>query len=102
MNDALGLIDAFFGAVTRDPRLHALHVSLYMALVYHWGLAHYEQPFCINRRQVMQLSGIAGIATYHKGIRELQAWGYIRYEPSYHPVLGSSVCLLFQKLNRDI
>jgi hypothetical protein len=71
-------------------------MSLYLTLVYHWMQAHYEQPFSISRRQVMQSSKIKGQATYHKVIRELHAWGYIRYRPSYHPVLGSSIYLVTQ------
>lgn len=36
---------------------------------------------------------IRGIATYHKIIRELHAFGYIDYLPSYHPVNGSLIRL---------
>lgn len=31
--------------------------------------------------------------TYHKCINDLQAFGIINYIPSYHPVLGSLVCM---------
>ncbi|MCD8741975.1 hypothetical protein LT679_15280 [Mucilaginibacter roseus] len=39
----------------------------------------------------MAYSKIVSIATYHKCIRELDAYGYISYQPSYHPKLGSQV-----------
>ncbi|WP_454803175.1 hypothetical protein [Mucilaginibacter phyllosphaerae] len=45
----------------------------------------------MTRRELMAFSKIASIATYHKCIRELDAFGYIRYQPSYHPKLGSRV-----------
>ena len=42
-----------------------------------------------NRRTLMAFSKIASIATYHKCIRELDAFGYIRYQPSFDPKRGS-------------
>jgi len=41
----------------------------------------------------MQLSHIRSIATYHKVIKELHAFGYIIYKPSYHPKKGSEISL---------
>lgn len=42
----------------------------------------------------MQASRIRSIATYHKIIKELQAFGYITYAPSYHPKEGSAISLV--------
>ncbi|MBS1525844.1 MAG: hypothetical protein JST19_09370 [Bacteroidetes bacterium] len=39
----------------------------------------------------MVYSKIASTATYHKYIKQLDKFGYIRYRPSYHPVKGSSI-----------
>jgi hypothetical protein len=33
----------------------------------------------------MQAARIRSTATYYKAIKELQAFGYIKYYPSYHP-----------------
>jgi hypothetical protein len=41
----------------------------------------------------MHAAHIRSIATYHKIIRDLQAFGYLDYWPSYHPVKGSLVSL---------
>ena len=41
----------------------------------------------------MSLSHIRSIATYHKVIKELQAFGYIIYKPSFHPKKGSTISL---------
>jgi len=41
----------------------------------------------------MKLSRIKSTATYHKVLRELQAFGYIEYVPSYDPYKGSQVWL---------
>jgi len=32
----------------------------------------------------MELAKISGVATYHKTIRELHEYGYIKYQPSYN------------------
>lgn len=42
----------------------------------------------------MHFSRIKSIATYHKCLKELMDFGYISYEPSYHPVNASSIWLL--------
>lgn len=39
----------------------------------------------ISRKKIMQIARIKGIATYHNCINNLVEWGYIKYEPSYHP-----------------
>jgi hypothetical protein len=42
----------------------------------------------------MKLAKIHSKATYHKVIHELVSHGYILYNPSYHPAIGSEVSLL--------
>jgi hypothetical protein len=75
----------------KDERLMATHVSLFAGLFVHWQRSGYSSPFPVTRRELMAHSRIASIATYHKCIRELDEYGYIRYQPSYHPKQGSLV-----------
>lgn len=42
----------------------------------------------------MKLAKIHSKATYHRVIQELARYGYILYNPSYHPVRGSEVSLI--------
>jgi hypothetical protein len=74
-----------------DDRLLATHVSLFTALFIQWQQHNYKIPFPITRKELMAYSKIASVATYHKCIRELDAYGYIRYQPSFHPKRGSLV-----------
>jgi hypothetical protein len=74
-----------------DERLFATHVSLFTALFVQWQRNRFISPFRVTRKELMAFSKIASIATYHKCIRELDEFGYIRYQPSYHPALGSLV-----------
>jgi hypothetical protein len=77
--------------MSRDQRLIATHISLFSALFIQWQRNGFTSPFAVTRRELMVFSRIASIATYHKCIRELDEYGYIRYQPSYHPKLGSQV-----------
>ena len=74
-----------------DERLMATHVSLFTALFIHWQRNGFISPFPITRRELMGHSRIASVATYHKCIRQLDDYGYIRYQPCYHPRIGSLV-----------
>ncbi|SJN18513.1 hypothetical protein [Sphingobacterium sp. JB170] len=79
----------------KDNRLLATHVSLFTALFICWQRSGFASPFAVTRRTLMAFSKIASIATYHKCMRELHEYGYIRYQPSYHPAKGSLVYLPF-------
>lgn len=74
-----------------DSRLLPTHVSLFTGLFACYGRGGFENPFSVNRKTLMAYSKIASIATYHKFIRELDEFGYIHYEPSFHPTKGSLV-----------
>jgi len=79
--------------VAADDRLKSHHVSLYNALFYCWNTNRFRNPTTIFRNEIMALSKIGSNNTYIAGMRELTAWGYIRYEPSYNPQRGSKVHL---------
>ena len=75
----------------KDERLMATHISLFTALFVQCQRNGFISPFPVTRKELMGYSRIASIATYHKCIKELDRLGYIRYQPSFHPKLGSLV-----------
>jgi hypothetical protein len=77
--------------MSKDERLNATHISLFSGLFVQWQRGDFKSPFSITRKTLMAFSRIASIATYHKCIKELDEYGYIRYQPCYHPKLGSQV-----------
>jgi len=83
----------FYTAVKKDGRVTSNHVLIYLALFQLWNLNKFISPISITRKEVMELAKVSRISTYHKCMRELAAFGYIDYLPSYHPILGSLVCL---------
>jgi hypothetical protein len=77
--------------MSMDDLLLPTHLSLFTGLFVCWQRNGFLSPFSVTRKTLMAFSKVASIATYHKCIRELDEYGYIRYEPSYHPKLGSQV-----------
>lgn len=84
-------IITFFERVIEDDRLYPSHISMYVSLFQFWSLNRFQNPFRISREDVMKLSKIRSIATYHKCIRELYRAGFIRYSPSYNSYKGSLI-----------
>ena len=85
------MLARFFVVASSDERIHPTHILLYAALYHCREQNHFETPFSVSRSQLMKLAKIRGKTTYHKHIKELNMYGYIRYEPSYHPRIGSLV-----------
>jgi hypothetical protein len=76
-----------------DERLRPTHISLYLALFQMWNAARFQNPLSINRTELMQVSKIGSANTYTDCLKELHAWGYVEYIPSFNPTKGSLVNL---------
>jgi hypothetical protein len=84
-------LSRFFAAIAHDPRISFTHISLFAALVHYRQEHGFENPVQFFSHQLMRLAKISGTATYARIIRELDAYGYIRYEPSYKRNQGSKI-----------
>lgn len=94
-------LTGFYEKIHEDSRLNPTHISLYLALFQFWNLNHFQNPISISRHEMMKLSKIAALGTYHKCIKDLQDFGYIEYLPSFNPYKGSLVNL-FNFENIDV
>ena len=94
-------VEDFFSAIADDPRINTSHISLYMALLKLWGEHGCQNPIRVFSHEVMPVCKISGIATYHKSIRELHEYGYIRYVPSYYRFTGSVVYMIMTETIKD-
>lgn len=74
-----------------DDRLNSTHVSLYMALFQEWNQNHFPKKMFINRGEIMKRSKLGSTSTYHRCIRELHTWEYMKYHPSKNPFKGSGI-----------
>lgn len=86
-------LTGFYNKIVYDERLNPTHISLYLALFQFWNLNRFQNPISVSRNELMKLCKISAYATYHKCIKELHNFGYIRYMPSFNPYKGSLVYL---------
>jgi hypothetical protein len=94
--NCLGQFTHFLESATDDPRIGSSHISLYVTLYQYWIYNQCVDPVYIRRCEVMKTAKISGIATYHKCIKELDDYGYIRYAPSYCPKRSTEVFMSFK------
>lgn len=83
--ETVKFVSDFFLAIEKDYRINTTHIGLYMALLHYsagqgWGL---KKPIEAFSYEIMQIAKIGGFTTYHKCIKELNEFGYIKYEPSF-------------------
>jgi hypothetical protein len=89
-----------YNSISRDTRLNPSHISLYMAIFQLWNMNRFPEIFYIDRAEAMQLSKIGSQSTYHKCIRELDQWTYLKYLPSRNHFKGSMIKMInFEKSN---
>jgi len=83
----------FRAAIKNDMRIGPVHISLYEAIIDCWEEQGFSDPIHVYAKKLMPLAKISSAATYHKVIRELHDYKYIRYEPSCDARYGSLVYL---------
>lgn len=93
METSINII-SYFSRVVEDRRMHPSHISLYVALFQLWDTHKFQTPFRISRKEVMRLSKIRSIATYHKCIKEIQNAGFIVYTPNFNSYKGSTIKII--------
>ena len=86
------LVD-FFSAIETDPRVNSRHISLYVSLFQFWVKNGANNPLQLFGKEVMGICKISASSTYHKTLRDLHAFGYIEYEPSFNHSKASIICL---------
>lgn len=74
-----------------DPSLNPTHISLYLALFQIWNISRFSAVVYINREELMRLSKISSLATYHRCLRHLHKKKYIFYYPTHNPFKSSKV-----------
>lgn len=89
--DVLKPLSDFFIAIERDPRISITHIGIYAALLQYWKEHQYANPIQVFSYEIMHIAKISASATYHKSIRDLSEYGYIKYEPSFKRNQGSRI-----------
>ncbi|CAL1518574.1 hypothetical protein [Chitinophaga sp. MM2321] len=87
-------LNAFFAQVRGEDRLHANHVSLYLALFQVWNYHRFQHPFPILREEVMRLSCIGSRSTYVRCLKHLDDCRYIIYAQAKQAYATSYVSII--------
>ena len=74
-----------FDQIEKDNRLLPSHIAIYVVLLNLWSKEEFQNPINVSRREMLLLSKVNSQATYHKCMKELNDFGYIKYSPSYNP-----------------
>src|SRR6185312_14626382 len=81
----------FFSAIENDPRISITYIGIYAALLQYWKEHDCKNPMQVFSYEIMWIAKISATTTYHKTIKDLNDYGYIRYEPSFKRNQGSKV-----------
>ncbi len=92
--EALKPLSDFFLAIENDCRISTTHIGIYAALLQYWKEQQYVNPLQVFSYEIMEKAKISASTTYHKCIKDLSDYGYIRYIPSYKRNQGSKVYIL--------
>lgn len=82
-----------------DAKLNVWHFALLLGIIQFAFVQKQCKLIRISRRKLMKYAHITTLPTYHKYLKELQELGYIKYTPSYHPDMRSTVELLHKSLD---
>ncbi|MBB2145814.1 hypothetical protein GM921_09970 [Pedobacter sp. LMG 31464] len=82
----------FMENASKDDRILPTHISLFAAICC-MKKDENSEGIKVTRRELMRYGCIKAISTYHIILADLQAFGYIVYKPSFHPIKGSLVYL---------
>ena len=86
-------LNQIFALMDQTPDFKPYHISLYLALFRKWNSEHFINPISISRDDMMKTAKIGSPKTYLKALKELQSRGFIRYDPSHDPNVGSLINL---------
>lgn len=92
--DELKPLADFFSAIEKDARISVTHIAVYAAVLHYWQASGQVNPFRVYSYEIMRLAKVLANNTYHRTIRDLSAYGYLRYEPSFKRNEASLVRLL--------
>jgi hypothetical protein len=92
----------FFLAIKKDYRISITHIGIYAALLQFRTDKGCINPIQVFSSEIMCMAKISTSATYHKYVRELSEYGYIKYEPSFKRNQGSRIYFLYSLCDLEV
>ena len=75
-------LSQFFAAIKNDYRISSTHIGIFAALLHFWMDRGFCNPIRAYSHDIMPIAKISALRTYCRCMRELNDYGYLRYEPS--------------------
>ncbi|QEE51503.1 hypothetical protein FUA48_09955 [Flavobacterium alkalisoli] len=75
-------LTAFFDRIQNDGRISSTHIGIFAALLHYRKQKGFVNPIAAYSRQIMPLAKISALKTYCRCLKDLDAYGYLRYLPS--------------------
>jgi hypothetical protein len=94
--EELQQLSHYLNRLVSDLRIKPVHLAVALAICQQWANNRGKLSFQISRRLIMGASHIRSKATYHRVVKDLRHWGYLRYKPSYHPKNASVITILLK------
>jgi len=92
----MGPLDDFFETIVEDPRIGTSHIVIYLALVHAWQIKGCPDSMEVAAYEVMQFAKLRKRDTYLMRVKDLAAFGYIKYQPAENEYVKAEV--RFRKL----
>ncbi|MFT4152232.1 hypothetical protein [Parafilimonas sp.] len=92
--DQLNILNGFFLAIQDDGRISITHIGIYAALLQCRIASGFANPIQVFSHEVMKIAKISASITYYKCVKELSAYGYIHYMPSFKRNQASRIYFL--------
>ncbi|HEX9151811.1 MAG TPA: hypothetical protein VF842_06985 [Flavobacterium sp.] len=93
--ETLQPLSDFFSAIEKDDRISITHIGIYAALLQFRTDKGFINPIQAYRFDIMDIAKISSPKTYYKCIRDLNEYGYIKYESTRKRNQGSTIYFLF-------
>lgn len=84
-------LNDFFSAIEKDGRISITHIGIFAALLQYRIKNNFGDSMELFSRDIMCIAKISSITTFQKCIKELDEFGYLRYERSFKRNRGSRV-----------
>ncbi|MDE3183089.1 MAG: hypothetical protein KGM16_06690 [Bacteroidota bacterium] len=89
--ERLNILSDFFEAIRPDGRISITHIGIYAALLQYRIQNNFANPIEAFSHEIMNIAKVSSAITYHKCVKELSEYGYIKYEPSFNRKKGSRI-----------
>lgn len=88
--EILETLSNFFSKISKDERISSTHIAVFVGLIQYSINHEFKNPIQVFSHEIISIVKISG-ATYFRCVKDLNEYGYIKYEPSFKRTRGSKI-----------